>query len=159
MLANASKIIRNWFLILQPIIISSLPKWAQFICLCTNLCTYLLMHLCERKKSFIKINTLILYLKLQTSFNCRFGILTCRILSGWVWNLTSFSCKLWEDLICEWYLISLTQVYYYWQSWNISCLMIEVLRHYKVALLLITKRDIQSVEKEILSAKVKPDFD
>ena len=26
------------------------------------------MHLCERKKSFIKVSTLILYLKLQTSF-------------------------------------------------------------------------------------------
>ena len=28
-----------------------------YICLCTDLCTYLFMHLCERKKRFIKIST------------------------------------------------------------------------------------------------------
>ena len=33
----------------------------------------------------------------------------------------------------------------------------EVLRHYKLALLLITQRDIQSMEQEISSAKFKPD--
>ena len=32
-----------------------------------------------------------------------------------------------------------------------------VLRHYKVALLLITQGDIESVEQEISSTKVKPD--
>ena len=32
-------------------------------CLSTNICTYLFMHLCERKKSFIKIATLDLYVK------------------------------------------------------------------------------------------------
>ena len=37
---------------------------AIYICLCTNLCTYLFIHLCERKKSLIKISTLFLYLKL-----------------------------------------------------------------------------------------------
>ena len=67
--ANASKIIRNWFLTLQP------DNYLQFtkvgtrkgmdehlklnICLRTNICTYLYMHLCERKKSFIKIPTMI----------------------------------------------------------------------------------------------------
>ena len=52
-------------------------------CLCTNLCIYLFMHLCERKKSFIKFSTLILYLKLQTSNIGRFGILTVKR-TGWV---------------------------------------------------------------------------
>ena len=32
-----------------------------------------------------------------------------------------------------------------------------VLRHYKLVLLLITQGEIQSIEQEILSAKVKPD--
>ena len=77
--AHASKIIRNWFLTLQPdilYIICNLPKWEPdrvwikyerltlYISLWTNFSTYLFMQLCERKKSFIKILTLILYLKL-----------------------------------------------------------------------------------------------
>ena len=33
-----------------------------------------------------------------------------------------------------------------------------MLRHYKVVLLLITQGDIQSIEQEIWSAKVKPDM-
>ena len=77
---NVSKIIKKlvfntstWYFLF----ICNLPKWVQrkdmnviwaldaiYICLCTNLCTYLFTHLCERKKSFIKIPTLILYLKL-----------------------------------------------------------------------------------------------
>ena len=32
-----------------------------------------------------------------------------------------------------------------------------MLRHYKVGLLLITQGDIQGVEQELLSAKIKPD--
>ena len=40
---------------------------------------------------------------------------------------------------------------------NISYIKTYVLRHYKVSLLLITQRDIQSVEQGISSAKVKPD--
>ena len=61
------------------------------IYLCSNLYTYLFMHLCERKKSFITFPTL-LYLKLQTLiFNSK-G-------TGWlVCNLVSFWCKRWEDL-------------------------------------------------------------
>ena len=43
------------------------------------------MHLCESKKSFIKIFSLILYLKLWTLVYGRFGILTW--LGGLVWNL------------------------------------------------------------------------
>ena len=66
MFANASKIIRNWFLTLQPDNYLQFTKvgtrkgmdviWAldASTCLCTNLCPYLFMHLCERKKSFIK---------------------------------------------------------------------------------------------------------
>ena len=72
------------------------------------LCTYLFMHLCQRKKIFIKIPRLILYLKLLTSIFCRFCILKWKVLGGWVWNLASFWQKLWEDLICEW---PLTQAY------------------------------------------------
>ena len=41
------------------------------------------MHLYERKKSFIKIPTLILYLKLQKSI-FGFWILTWRVMRGWV---------------------------------------------------------------------------
>ena len=41
------------------------------------------MHLYERKKSFIKIPTLILYLKLQKSI-FGFWILTWRVMGGWV---------------------------------------------------------------------------
>ena len=64
--ANVSKIITNWFLTLQPDIfktISSLPQWAQER---TWLFFYELIyaHLCQRKKSFIKIPILNLYLKL-----------------------------------------------------------------------------------------------
>ena len=33
-----------------------------------------------------------------------------------------------------------------------------MLRHYNIALLLITQGDIQSVEQKILSAKIKPDM-
>ena len=39
------------------------------------------------------------------------------------------------------------------ESWNISCLKTQVIRRYKVALLLATQR----MEQEILSAKVEPD--
>ena len=73
--ANASRIIREWFL-----------------------------ALCESRKSFIKIVTVILYLKLQTLIFGRFGILTWRVLGGWVWNLAWLSRKLWEDSIFEWTL-------------------------------------------------------
>ena len=41
------------------------------------------MHLYERKKSFIKIPTLILYLKLQKSIS-GFWILTWRVMGGWL---------------------------------------------------------------------------
>ena len=125
MFTNASKIIRNWFLntstwyflnYLQFTKVGTKKGmdviWALdaiwFICLCTNLWTYLFMHLCERKKSFIKIPTLILYLRLQTLVFCRFGILTW--LGGWVWNLASYWRKLWEDLICEWSLHMYTNI-------------------------------------------------
>ena len=37
---------------------------AATICLCSNLSIHLFMHFCQRKKGFIKIPTLILYLKL-----------------------------------------------------------------------------------------------
>ena len=60
------------------------------------------MHLCERKKSFIKIPTLILYLKLYTSVFGRFDILTRRVMGGWACNLASFWRKLLEGSICEW---------------------------------------------------------
>ena len=67
--ANASKIIRNWFLTLQPDNYLQFIKvgtrkcmdvtWVfdaiSYICLCSNLCTYLFMHLYEIKNSFIKI--------------------------------------------------------------------------------------------------------
>ena len=76
---NASKIIENWFLTLQPDNNLQFTKvgtrnsmeliWALdtlwYICLCTNLCTYLFMHFCERKESFIKILSLILYMKFR----------------------------------------------------------------------------------------------
>ena len=76
--ANASKTITNWFLTLQPDIfkiICNLPNWHR-IELRRNISTwryviyqliYSLIYLCtmcERKKSVIKIPTLILYLKL-----------------------------------------------------------------------------------------------
>ena len=51
-----------------------------------------------------------------------------------------------------------TGISIHWQRWNISYLKTWVLRNYKVALLLITQGDIQSIEQEILSAKVKPDM-
>ena len=41
------------------------------------------MHLCERKKSFIKIPTLILYLKLKALIFGRFGIFDVKS-TGWV---------------------------------------------------------------------------
>ena len=104
------------------------------------------MHLCQRKKSFIKSSALILYLKLPKSIFHRFVILKRRVLGGWVWNVASFWHKLWEDSICEWPLL-----HRHCQSWNVSCLKTWVLRHYKVALLLITQGDIQSIEQKILS--------
>ena len=119
------------------------------ICLSTDL----FMHLCQRTKSFIKIPTLSLYLKLWTSIFRRFGILKWRVLGGWVWNVASFWHKLWEDSVCEW---PLTQAYKHWQSWNNSSLKTWVLRHYKVVLVLITQGDIQRIEHERLSAKIKP---
>ena len=125
MFANASKIITNWFWTLQPDIfkiISNLLKWLQkrawmlyehftlydifvyaviypFIYLCTSV---------KEKKGFIKIPTLILYLKLLTSIFRRFGILKWRLLGGWVWNVASFWQELRENAICDW---PLTQVY------------------------------------------------
>ena len=57
------------------------------------------MHLCERKKSFIKFPTLILYLKLETLIFGRFGILIFMVLGGWVCKLASFRQKLWEGSI------------------------------------------------------------
>ena len=74
--------------------VEHLTLYSTYIWLCTNLWTYLFMHLCERKKSFIKIPTVILYLMLWTLGFCRFGILTG--LGGWVWNLASFWCKMGE---------------------------------------------------------------
>ena len=86
-------------------------KWAldaiKYICLCSNLCTYLFVHLCE-KKIFIKIPALIYYLTL--SIFGRFGILTRRILGGWMWNVESFWRKLWENSICEWSLHKYTNI-------------------------------------------------
>ena len=46
---------------------------ASYVC---NLCTCLLIHLRESKKSFITFSTLILYLKLWTSIFGSFGILS-----------------------------------------------------------------------------------
>ena len=86
--AKASKIIRNWFLTFQTDIFKIICSFQ--------------VNLCERKKSFIKIPTLILYLKLWVSTFGSFGSLTWRVLGGWVSNLASFWHKLWEDSICEW---------------------------------------------------------
>ena len=77
-----------------------------------------------------------------------------RVPGGWAWNLASVWHKLWEYSICEW---PLTQVHQHLQSWNIWCLKSRVLRHYKVALLLIAQGEIQSIEQEMLSAKAKSD--
>ena len=73
---------------------------------------YLFMHLCERKKSFIEILTLILYVKSKTLIFSRFGNLSWRVLGGWVWNLASFSRKLREGSICKWPL-SLVKLKYF----------------------------------------------
>ena len=115
--ANASKFITNWFLRLQLDIFKvicnlsrNVQERAWHICLCTNLCTYLFMYLCQRKKNFIKVPALILNLKLQTSVFCRFCILKWRILGWWVWNLVSFWHKLWDYSICEWPLTQLTNI-------------------------------------------------
>ena len=43
------------------------------------------------------------------------------------------------------------------QSWIISCLKSSALWNYKVPLLLIIQEDIQSMEQELSSGKVKPD--
>ena len=73
----ALKIRRNWFLTVQRDIFKiiynlqsgqnkergrNMNTWRYIpIYLCSNLCTYLFLHLCDRKKSFIKFSTLILY--------------------------------------------------------------------------------------------------
>ena len=48
--ANASKVIRNWFLTLQPEV-STRKGMDIIICLCTNACTYLCICVKERKAS------------------------------------------------------------------------------------------------------------
>ena len=70
---NASKIIRNWFFTIQPDIFKLFTIYQSaknkehgwhYNVFYSSLCTYIFMHFCERKKSFIKFPILILYLKL-----------------------------------------------------------------------------------------------
>ena len=123
--------------------------YITYICLSTDL----FMHLCQRTKSFIKIPTLILYLKLWTSIFRRFGILKWRLLAGWVWNLASFWHKLWEGLyVSDRYtgILTLAKL----KSFRPEYKKTWVLRHCKFVLLLITQGDINNIEQKVLSARL-----
>ena len=118
------------------------------ICLCTNLCTYLFMHLCQRKKSFIKIPE---FININFSQIWHFAVKG----TGWVGLELSINFRQTVGRFNMWvtpYTGMLTLA-----KRNISYLKTWLLRHYKVILLLITQRDIQSMEQELLPAKVKPD--
>ena len=64
------------------------------------------MHLCERKKSFIKFPTLILCFKVETLIFGRFGILTLTILGGGLSLGIIVLTKTLGRFDCEWPLLS-----------------------------------------------------
>ena len=106
------------------------------------------MHLCQRKKSFIKIPE---FININFSQIWHFAVKG----TGWVGLELSINFRQTVgrfNMCVTPYTGMLTLA-----KRNISCLKTWLLRHYKVILLLITQRDIQSIEQELLPAKVKPD--